>query len=382
MPGDVLLFHGDGFISWAIRKFDRTEVNHAAIALDPSTLREAAGSGLRRAPIAPPVSANSYMHVRRHGERDLTPVLAAAADHLDVPHPYGYQQIILLALLASTRKIKLTGPAKQMLRSILDHAAAALNGFLDREGRRSMICSEFVYRVYREAVADPIERYRILVQIGRVAFDPTAQSLVAWALQPDDRLTSATSTQVSFAAAALAEPALADEVAEEALAPLIAEWAQTSGTADDDMPPPPAVSFAAGAVEEPTDEEFLSALVAFGGAYADSLSETPPSFGIATVTGVAAAKDVIDGLLTQTSSPTSSLLATCCDSPPSRTSARCEENPERWRTLEQVSGGPCGYDRESLRERNRCHYREVPARTPRRRRVRRSHRRKNLDHFR
>jgi hypothetical protein len=49
--GDVLLYHGRGFISWAIRKFDGTEVNHAAIALDGERLGEAAGRGLQIAPI-------------------------------------------------------------------------------------------------------------------------------------------------------------------------------------------------------------------------------------------------------------------------------------------------------------------------------------------
>ena len=36
-PGDVLLFHGLSFIPWSIRWFDGTDVNHAAIALEPET---------------------------------------------------------------------------------------------------------------------------------------------------------------------------------------------------------------------------------------------------------------------------------------------------------------------------------------------------------
>ena len=48
LPGDILLFRGKGFVSWAIRLFDGTEVNHAAIALDGGKLAEAGGHGLQQ----------------------------------------------------------------------------------------------------------------------------------------------------------------------------------------------------------------------------------------------------------------------------------------------------------------------------------------------
>jgi len=243
--GDVLLFRGGGFVSWAIRAFDGTDVNHAAIALDSTTLGEAGGRGLQRTLIETATKSNRYMRVRRHTDPDPGPVLTVASTYLDEGRPYAYQQIVLLALLASTRRLRLTGIARRMLRSVLDHGAAALNAFVDRGGARSMICSEFVYRVYAEAVADPADRYRLLIPVGDTAFDAEATSLAEWALvQPDDVLESAAAEPVSFGAPSAGDPALADERAELELAPILAAWAVESGRAGgEDMPPLPPPSF-------------------------------------------------------------------------------------------------------------------------------------------
>jgi hypothetical protein len=296
--GDVLLFHGRGFISWGIRKFDSTDVNHAAIALDSATMGEAGGRGLQGTPIEKAVASNAHMKVRRHNDEELAPVVSVAQTYLDQGRPYAYQQIVLLALLVSTRKIKLTGTAKKMLRSILDHAAAALNALMDRDGKRSMIYSEFVYRAYSEAVADPLDRYRILIQVGDTAFDATSGSLAGWAVrQPDETLEAATNIPVSFSVTTVPEPDDVDEVAEEDVAPLMAAWAVESGTVDDDMPLPPPPSFALQDLEEPSDEELLSSLISFSSAFANATSEGPPSFALGTAIGFAAARGAIQGLL-------------------------------------------------------------------------------------
>ena len=296
--GDVLLFHGNGFISWGIRKFDGTDVNHAAIAMDSTTLGEAGGRGLQRTLTETAVKSNQYMRVRRHNDPDLAPVLTVASSYLDQGRPYAYQQIVLLALLASTRKLRLTGVTRRMLRSILDHAAAALNAFVDRDGSRSMICSEFVYRAYAEAVADPVDRYRVLIQVGDVAFDQEATSLAEWGLvQPDDLMEAAVDAPVSFAAPTSVQPSMADDQAEADLAPVMAAWAAESGTADDDMPPVPMPSFSPEVVGEPSDEELLGSLVGFATAMAVATSEEPPSFGAGATFGTAAARGLLTGLL-------------------------------------------------------------------------------------
>ncbi|MGH9151602.1 MAG: hypothetical protein ACRD03_04150 [Acidimicrobiales bacterium] len=295
--GDVLLFHGHGFVSWGIRRFDGTDVNHAAIALDATTLGEAGGRGLQRTPIDVAVKSNRYMRVRRHPDPDLAPVVTTASAYLDEGRPYAYQQIVLLALLASTRKLPLTGIARRMLRSILDHGAAALNAFVDRDGNRSMICSEFVYRAFGEVVADPVDRYRVRIQVGDVAFDPAATSLAEWALaQPDDLLEAAADVPVSFSLPAVVDPSVADEQAEADLAPLMAAWAVESGTVDDDLPPQPPPSFAPDDAAPPSDEELLGSLVGFGAAMEAATSEAPPSFGVGAALGPTVARGLIAGL--------------------------------------------------------------------------------------
>ncbi|MEV0290682.1 hypothetical protein AB0H36_41690 [Kribbella sp. NPDC050820] len=292
-PGDVLLFHGNSFLSWAIRLFDNTDVNHAALALDETTLAEAAARGLRRAPLAAAVATNDYMTVRRYPNADLASVIGTAGGWVDRRSPYAYQQIVLLGLLAATRAIPVGGFGRRMLRSILDHAAAALNAFVDVDGHRSMICSEFVYRSFSEAPSDPRERFRLLIKSGDIAFDGTENSLAEWgADQPDERYETALNQPVSFGVPTV-PPEDADMVAEAELAPLIVAWAEENGLADDDMPPAPPPSFDLGA--DPTDEELLASLVEFSTAFAGDSDQT--SFGVGTAIGIAAARGAVRGLL-------------------------------------------------------------------------------------
>jgi cell wall-associated NlpC family hydrolase len=65
-PGDLLLFHGDSFVSWAIRKIDGSEVNHVAIALPDGQVAEAGGLGLQTRPLPTAFSDREYMLVRSH----------------------------------------------------------------------------------------------------------------------------------------------------------------------------------------------------------------------------------------------------------------------------------------------------------------------------
>jgi hypothetical protein len=295
-PGDVLLFRGGGFIAWAIRALDGTDVNHAAIALDQQTMGEAAGRGLQRTPIADALQSNGYMRVRRHTHDDLGPVVRTANDYLSLGTPYAYQQLVLLALLASTRKIPMTGVAKRLIRSILDHAAAALNAFVDKDGRRSMICSEFVYRAYREAISTPPEIYRLLVQVGAVAFDPMSTSLAEWAVQqPDDLYEAAIAAPASFDTRNHISSERADLMAEVDLAPLVTAWAAENEMLEEDMDLPAAATGTMTAA--PEDDELLGSLVDFATSFTRATSVGPESFGIGLTVGLPVARGAIQGLL-------------------------------------------------------------------------------------
>ena len=87
--GDVLLFHGHGFVSWAIRRFDESDVDRAAIVLRPETMAEATASGLRHVAIQPAVDSSAFTYVRRLTEEVIPSSVAAAGDGVhDRPSPH------------------------------------------------------------------------------------------------------------------------------------------------------------------------------------------------------------------------------------------------------------------------------------------------------
>ncbi len=155
--GDVLLTRGKGFVSKAIRFLDGSEVNHAAIALSDVELAEATGHGLDRASIGSVVERNELVVVRRLAPADTDAARRSvdrATSYLDSGVPYAYQQILLLAVLCATRRIPITNRLfRRALRRLLDGAAELINGFIDK-GADVMICSEYVYRCYRESGTD------------------------------------------------------------------------------------------------------------------------------------------------------------------------------------------------------------------------------------
>jgi hypothetical protein len=269
-PGDVLLFHGRGFISWAIRKLDGTRVNHAAIALDADQLGEAAGSGLRRFSIAQTVAGNDVTVVRRLPDRDMAPVLAKATFYLDGGVPYAYQQIVLLALLTTTRKIPMPRIARRLVRSVLDHAAAALNDMFGT-GTKTMICSEYVYRCFDEASTQVPQPFALdILGRGGFAFDATGipaggeeGSLLSWALtQPPETIEAAAPLAFGAGPPAAAVP---PEELEERLAPLIQEYAMEVAPDDPEVQAMAPIAFAQPEATEPdpTDEEMLASMTAF-----------------------------------------------------------------------------------------------------------------------
>ncbi len=76
-PGDILLFHGHDFVSWAIRRLDESDVDRAAIVLRPETMADAIASGLRHVAIESAIDATPSRDpggfwvddVARRGER-------------------------------------------------------------------------------------------------------------------------------------------------------------------------------------------------------------------------------------------------------------------------------------------------------------------------
>lgn len=164
-PCDVLLYHGTAFISRMICLFDGSEYSHAAI-YDGTNIAEALGKGITSDPVATSVQGAKYVDVFRfHSDsgaqlRDTgypeKPVLDRVAFYVGNPERYAYEEIVFLALLATTRRLPVVGWVPglgALLRTVLDSAADVLNKII-ATGKEPMICSELVYRCYAEAGAN------------------------------------------------------------------------------------------------------------------------------------------------------------------------------------------------------------------------------------
>jgi hypothetical protein len=291
-PGDILLFRGRGLIPWAIRLFDGGEVNHAAIALDATDLAEAAGAGLRRNTLAEAAENNVFTEIRRFEGADLTPVLSKASRFVEEGHRYAYQQILLLALLAVTRRIPAPRVAKRLIRSALDHAASALGDMLP-SGASWMICSEFVYRCFNEATPPST----ISVDLATVfALDEQGGgTFLDWGLQQDDR-------EVELPLLATFGGGFDPLAAEAELEQRIVEYADAAnlaGTLPEDAASSLAFTLPVAPPPEPGDEELLTAMASFGVAIQQAREggAPAPTFGVGLGTvGSVALKGALKGI--------------------------------------------------------------------------------------
>ncbi len=161
LPGDVLLYHGSGLTSRLIRLFDGTDYSHASI-FDGNQIVEAISSGIVQRSVTASAVHAEYIHVYRFLSATKEPLGSAAyptdplvsrIEHY-VTHRqrYAYEQILLLALLASTRRIPIPGVA-WLLRNVLDEAMRLVSTLI-AAGREPVICSELVYRIFSEAQGD------------------------------------------------------------------------------------------------------------------------------------------------------------------------------------------------------------------------------------
>jgi hypothetical protein len=158
MPGDVLLYRSKGLISDAIRFIDRSEVSHAGLFLgrygeQGRTVGEAIREGVVRRELPKSIEHAEWVESRRLKEApsSIDPVLERAAYYLKRGERYGFEQILLLAFLCITRNLAGSSVLGRLIRETLDAAAAFLLQLFNT-GREPMICSEFVFRCYREAL--------------------------------------------------------------------------------------------------------------------------------------------------------------------------------------------------------------------------------------
>jgi hypothetical protein len=184
VPGDVLLYRGKGLISDAIRFIDRSEVSHAGLFLGRHgqkgrTVGEAIREGVIRRDLPKSIEHAEWVESRRLKETpaSLAPVLDRAAYYLERGERYAFEQILLLALLCMTRNLTGSSALGRLIRETLDAASAFLLQLFST-GREPMICSEFVFRCYREALPgllDALERSPGVLAFGERAV-PTGRT--------------------------------------------------------------------------------------------------------------------------------------------------------------------------------------------------------------
>lgn len=305
-PGDVLLFHGTSFVSWAIRIVDGAEVNHAAVALPGGMLAEAGGQGLQTRAIPRPGRGEFIRVHRLEASQDLEPVVGRANELLKEKHLYAYQQIVLLAVLCLTRRIPLPRLARRMVRSALDHAARAVMDLLP-VGATWMICSEYVYRIFDEARDEEPDPYRL--SIARVSFgaptDGVEPTLLDWSMEhaADVEIRP----PVAFGGEeGPSDPKMRVAAIEADLAPLVLDYASSlyaEGLVDEeDLPPLLDASFGPPAPlpPEPTDEEMLASVASFSiayGAVQEQFAPPNPAFGaVGSAIAAAALKGALQGV--------------------------------------------------------------------------------------
>ena len=163
-PGDVLLYRGKGFVSRGIQFFDGSPLSHAALYLGGGQIGEAIAEGLVARDYQTSFHGSEWIKAYRLRNRpaDVQPVLNVARTYLAQRNRYGYEQLVLLALLCTTRKVQMTPILRRLLRTLLDAATVRLADLL-RAGKEPMICSEFVYRAYDEADSAVVDAYSIRI---------------------------------------------------------------------------------------------------------------------------------------------------------------------------------------------------------------------------
>lgn len=147
LPGDILLYRSSSFIGWAIRCFDDSEHNHAAI-WDGDNVIEADAPGVVSRTLAESIKGaqvNVY-RVKCATTYEREHAAAVANEYFYEGHKYAYGQILLLAPLVRLRKCRLPKVA-WWIRRWTDGAAARLIALHDGK-RQPMICSELVARCW------------------------------------------------------------------------------------------------------------------------------------------------------------------------------------------------------------------------------------------
>lgn len=266
-PGDVLLFHGHGALSWAIRRFEESDVDDAAIVLDPETMATATVSGLQRLAIEPAIDESAFTYVCRLArDVDARPVALAARSLTEIHDLSVHERVIMLAVLGMTRRLPIEEPTcRRLLHRLLDLAADMVDA-LACAGRQLMVASELAYRSF-EGTGDPAFSVEILLASEKVRASATAvrrneprdAALMEWSLE---RFPPGPADPASLTAATSSDLRSLERRAKDELTPLIRDFSRV------DSPHDPFVAghrgdCPIGVSAEVTDDDLQASVVGF-----------------------------------------------------------------------------------------------------------------------
>ncbi|MBE98538.1 hypothetical protein [Flavobacterium coralii] len=149
---DILLYHGTSFLSRAIRFFDGSNYNHASLYVGDREVVEAIATGVKRRNVDVSIANYSPVSVFRLVNRpnDVSPVLNVVPNYEG--DRYAYEQLLLLVFICTFRRVRANNFFMRFLKRLLEKAAGILLQYTNGD-KNALICSEFVYRCYNEAVA-------------------------------------------------------------------------------------------------------------------------------------------------------------------------------------------------------------------------------------
>ena len=161
--GDILLYRTNSLFGRAILRLDETEVSHAALFLGDEVAEALTREGLVQRSIQKSIEGCPWVAVMRVQPQpgSMTPVWDVAQKYLDQGNRYGYEQILLLAVICLTRRHDLGNPLLRRMAIAAMGKAVDLIDYLFAEGKEPMICSEFVFRTYDEARPEPDDPYSL-----------------------------------------------------------------------------------------------------------------------------------------------------------------------------------------------------------------------------
>lgn len=176
LPADVLLFDIPTVIGRIVSAFDVFGFSHAALYLGAGMVAEAVDTGVGANPwnVGPWRSPQAV--VLRAKTTDTLPILAKAYEFIKDGRRYAYGQLLLMAGICVVRQSGVQDPFGKMLESwLLDMAGKFIDG-LHAIGEKPMVCSEFAFRCFTEAVPPCPISYDLFVDRGDLTAEEESEA--------------------------------------------------------------------------------------------------------------------------------------------------------------------------------------------------------------